>query len=196
MAGAYDSLIQIPVSGQPVSKSQYGDPVRNAIIDLDRRLALVEASILGVAFKSVTTTRTNNTLADDPDLKIFLQANSRYFVEVFATVAATTTAKIRTAWTVPAGTTGNRRVMGPGSAAVDADANNIGVRLGTHNFTTQLDYNGVRNSNIFQFQLQEVAIVTTAGTEGVVAFQWAQAVTNATGTIVAADSFMRATKLA
>ncbi|MET0418706.1 MAG: hypothetical protein ABW022_22045 [Actinoplanes sp.] len=166
------------------------------MIDLDRRLALVEASILGIAFKSVTTTRTNNTLSNDPDLQIFLQANSRYFVEVFATVAATTTAKIRTAWAVPAGTTGNRRCLGPGSTAAQADADNIAVRMGTHNFTTTLDYNGVRNSNVFQFQLQEVAIVTTAGTEGVVAFQWAQAVTNATGTIVAADSFMRATKLA
>lgn len=42
--GAYDTLIGIPVSGQKISVGTYGIPVRNAILDLDRRLALREAA--------------------------------------------------------------------------------------------------------------------------------------------------------
>jgi hypothetical protein len=36
--GAYDSLIQVPVPGQAISVSQYGVPVRDAILDIDDRL--------------------------------------------------------------------------------------------------------------------------------------------------------------
>lgn len=42
--GTYDSLIAIPVQGQKVSSGAYGKPVRDAIIDLDRRLLLQEAA--------------------------------------------------------------------------------------------------------------------------------------------------------
>lgn len=42
--GTYDSLIAVPVQGQKVSSGAYGVPVRNAIIDLDRRLLLQEAA--------------------------------------------------------------------------------------------------------------------------------------------------------
>jgi hypothetical protein len=42
--GAYDSLIGVPIPGQPISSGAYGVPVRNAILDLDTRLAIIEAS--------------------------------------------------------------------------------------------------------------------------------------------------------
>lgn len=41
--GNYDS-IQIPIQGQPISSSQFGAKVRNAIIDLDRRMSAYDAS--------------------------------------------------------------------------------------------------------------------------------------------------------
>jgi hypothetical protein len=41
--GNYDS-IGIPVQGQPISSSQYGIRVRDAVVDLDRRVSLLEAS--------------------------------------------------------------------------------------------------------------------------------------------------------
>lgn len=40
--GTYDALIAIPVQGQPISTSQYGIPVRNAINDLDTRVITLE----------------------------------------------------------------------------------------------------------------------------------------------------------
>lgn len=41
--GNYDTLISTPVPNQPISTSQYGIPVRNAILDLDNRATLLEA---------------------------------------------------------------------------------------------------------------------------------------------------------
>jgi hypothetical protein len=51
--GTYDSLIATPVSSQPISVGAYGVPVRNAILDLDRRLSLREAAELLPANQSV-----------------------------------------------------------------------------------------------------------------------------------------------
>lgn len=192
--GNYDG-IQVPVQGQTISSSLYGKLVRDAIVDLDRRVSNIESTLSNYAFKAGSTTRASTTtLADDPDLKMFLNANSTYFVEFFLTVAAIAAEDIKTAWTVPAGvTTANRRVLGPGSAALDSSADNIAVRMATHNYPTAAIYNGVRNSNSLQFQIQEVAIVRTGATAGYCAMQWAQNTSGATGTIVAADSFCRAT---
>lgn len=41
--GAYDS-IAIPVKGQPISSGAYGIPVRDAILDLDRRVSASDSS--------------------------------------------------------------------------------------------------------------------------------------------------------
>lgn len=42
--GTYDSLIAIPVQGQKVSSGAYGIAMRDALIDIDRRLLLREAA--------------------------------------------------------------------------------------------------------------------------------------------------------
>jgi hypothetical protein len=196
MMGNYDT-IQIPIPGQPVSKSQYGDRVRAAIIDLDTRVARIESTIANYAFKQTTTTRANTTtVSDDPDLKMWLEANSKYFVEFFVTCAATIAEDIKTAWSVPAGTlTTVRRVLGPGSTQNQVDADNLAIRIGTHVYATTVLYSGVRNSTALQFQFQEVAVVRTGATAGYVALQWAQGTSGATGALVCDDSFCRASKL-
>lgn len=195
--GNYDS-IQVPVQGQNISSSLYGQRVRDAIVDLDTRVSNIESTLSNYAFKVGTTTRANTTtVADDPDLKMFLQPNSTYFVEFFLTVAAIATEDIKTAWSVPAGVTSTtKRVLGPGSAALQTDADNIAVRMATHVYATTVLYNGVRNSLALQFQVQEVGIVRTGATAGYVAIQWAQGTSGATGATVNNDSFCRATLIA
>lgn len=195
--GNYDS-IQVPVQGQNISSSLYGQRVRDAIVDLDTRVSNIESTLSNYAFKVGTTTRANTTtVADDPDLRMFLQPNSTYFVEFFLTVAAIAAEDIKTAWSVPAGVLSTtKRVIGPGSAALENNADNIAVRLATHVYATTVLYNGVRNSLALQFQVQEVGIVRTGGTAGYVALQWAQGTTGATGATVNADSFCRATLIA
>jgi hypothetical protein len=42
--GLYDALIATPIPGQPISAGSFGVPVRNAILDLDNRLAVREAA--------------------------------------------------------------------------------------------------------------------------------------------------------
>ena len=42
--GTYDSLISVPVSSQKISVGTYGIPMRDAVLDLDRRLLLREAA--------------------------------------------------------------------------------------------------------------------------------------------------------
>ena len=194
--GNYDS-IQIPVQGNPLSASQFGVRVRDAIVAIDTRLSRIESTLSNYARKTSNTTRASTvTVADDPDLKLWLEANSSYFVEFFITTASLAAEDIKTAWTVPAGvTTTNRRVLGPGSTAAETSADNISGRFGTHLFATTVIYNGVRNSVGNQYQVQEIAVVTTGATAGYCTFQWAQGTSGATGTIVYAESFARATKL-
>jgi hypothetical protein len=194
--GNYDN-IQIPIQGQPISTSQYGNRVRDAILSLDARVASIESTLSNYVTKVSNTTRTATTTnTDDPDLKLYLEAGSKYFVEFFITVGATAAEDFKTSWSLPTGAlTFNRRVLGPGSAALDAQADNIAVRMGTHGFATPITYNGVRNSTN-QFQVQEIGIITTGpANPGYVGFQWAQGTSGATGTIVYGESFGRATKV-
>lgn len=66
--GAYDS-IQIPVSGQPISSSLYGVRVRDAILDLDRRVSSYDAST-GVGKALSTTNQSLNTTTETVALTI------------------------------------------------------------------------------------------------------------------------------
>lgn len=62
MAGTYDALIGIPISGQPISSGAYGIPVRAAIIDLDRRLLAMESTnAVGKVFSTTNATLTSAT---------------------------------------------------------------------------------------------------------------------------------------
>lgn len=191
----YDDIL-IPAPDQPISSSQFGIRVRDSILDLNRRVQLIESTMSNYAFKLANTTRANTTTAtSDPDLQMWLEANSGYFVEFFMNVGAIPAEDIKTQWAVPSGTTTTtRRVLGPGSTAANSDADNISGRFGTHQYGTGIQYNGVRSANNLFFQVQEVAVVRTGGTAGYVAMQWAQVTSGATGTVVAADSFCRATK--
>lgn len=61
--GNYDSLIAVPVPGQPISVGTYGVPVRNAILDLDARMSIREAAEMLPANQSASGGGTNNVTA-------------------------------------------------------------------------------------------------------------------------------------
>jgi hypothetical protein len=147
------------------------------------------------AYKATTLDRTSSTMADDPDLAMPLDANATYHVEFHLHYAATDTARLRTAWTVPAGTSGNRSAVGPDQGVILSGTSSGGTgRYGVHNFPTACTY-GTRNDNTLQcFALEEATLFTT--TAGTCALQWAQATTNATAARLAQGSFMRVTRLA
>jgi hypothetical protein len=204
--GTYEAGITIPVPGQPIGASGYGIPVRDAIIDLDRRLLSIESTLSNYALKVGATIRASNvTPTADPDLQLYLQAGAKYFVEMFLSVAALNTADFQTQWIVPTATsTISRRVFGPAAnlgstygltSTNEANADAVLMRHGVHNWATTVPYNGVRNSATNTFQIQENGIVTTTTDPGYVALAWSQVTSIATGTQVSADSFMRATKI-
>jgi hypothetical protein len=138
------------------------------------------------------TPRTVATVSADPDLTFNVVANALYDVEFIIRWGALQAAGLRTAWTVPSGTTGNRMVAGPGSAnAVQTDANTTEMRWAVHGLSTQVLYTDPRNANSLQTWTSERALLAVSGTAGAVTLTWGQNVANATGTIVSANSSIR-----
>ena len=138
------------------------------------------------------TPRVNSTLAADPDLTFPVVANALYEVTFNIRWAGLQAAGLRTDWTVPAGTTGNRECMGPGSAnAVQADANTTELRWAVHGYGTACLYTNPRNSVSLQTMTIEHALLAVGATAGSCTLRWAQNVTNATGSLVNANSFVK-----
>ncbi|MFC7817547.1 hypothetical protein ACFUTR_23235 [Streptomyces sp. NPDC057367] len=145
------------------------------------------------AYKGSDTTRTATTVtADDPDLVLTLEANATYYVEVFIHYAASSSELLLTHWTVPSGATGFRSAWGPAQTVATSDPAGDG-RWGIHGFTTDVQY-GTRSNATFQTMAWETGnVITTDG--GTLALKWAQNTSGATGTRVAAGSYMRAKRI-
>jgi hypothetical protein len=156
------------------------------------------ASPLGLPllkYKAAHTDRASTTtLADDPDLTVTLDANAVYVVEFHLHYAATDTARIKTAWTVPASAAGNRSAVGPDQGVILSGSSGGTGRWGVHNFGTNCIY-GTRNDASNQCAaLEEATVITTSG--GTCALQWAQVTSSATATRMGQGSWMRATRIA
>ena len=139
------------------------------------------------------------TLTNDTDLVATLEANARYHVTFLIHFAALDAAQFQTAWTVPSGSSGVRSAAGAawtlaGGAATAQAADGGYHRSGVHAFTTAVRY-GSRNSASNQCVCVEEAYVTTSSTAGTLALQWAQAVSNATATRVAAGSSLHVRRI-
>ncbi|WP_328404009.1 hypothetical protein OHS70_34270 [Streptomyces sp. NBC_00390] len=132
-------------------------------------------------------------LVADPHLITQLQANAKYLVEFHLYYAALSAAAFKTTWSVPAGATGNRSVLGPGSAATEGNADNLAVRSGVHATATTVVY-GTRNHATNLAHAVESGILTTT-TAGTLALSWAQNVSHATAARLATGSYMRVTRL-
>lgn len=154
----------------------------------DFTVEMLRSMITNYVIKSGSeSTASDATINDDSDLLFAVEANATYHVKFNVFAAATTTADIKTAWSVPTGAAGLRKVSGPGSTAADGSADNVAGKFGVHGFTTEITYSGVRNSNTLQFWILEEALVITSSTAGNVTFRWSQATSNATASIVYAS---------
>lgn len=138
------------------------------------------------------TPRTVVTLVNDPDLTFPVLANALYEVYFNVRFAGLQAAGLRTAWSVPAGTTGNRECHGPGSAnATQTDANTTEMRHAVHGYATACNYTNPRNSASLQTYLEEQALLQVGATAGSVVLQWGQVTANATGSLVNANSYVK-----
>jgi hypothetical protein len=147
-------------------------------------------------FKTASTTRTSTTVfADDPDLTLQLEANATYFVEIHVVFGALAAEDIKTNWTTPSGSVGNRTANGPGSTALEGNADNVSGKYGLHGYGTTITYNGVRDSASNQAWFIETSKIVTTNA-GTCALQWAQGTSGVTGTTVGVGSYMRAKRMA
>jgi len=134
--------------------------------------------------KSADETITNNTIQNDDQLFVSVAANSQYKVEMFLIYQATATPLIKIGWTAPAGATFNWVANGLASS-VTASSSGVILRAGQVLADNPVlgTFGSIGVSNI---ALPSGWLTTT--TAGTLQFQWAQSVTNATGSVVKAGS--------
>ncbi len=142
--------------------------------------------------KDSATSRANfPTMTDDPDLRFELEGNAVYFIEFFVNYITTDTPGFKTAWTVPVGSSGLRRVEGLGPGVHEANA--IGdTRMGVHAFSTQVTW-GNRTGGTQAFIAETGTVYTDAA--GTVALAWCQNSSNASATEVSATSYARCKRI-
>jgi hypothetical protein len=130
------------------------------------------------------------TLNDDTVLKFAAVANTKYRVELYAMVSGLN-GNIKLAWSVPAGATGLRSVLGPAANSVNRDDTN--VRVGAHQFTTEVIYGLASESGYAA--IQERFVIEVGATAGNVTLRHAQGTTSADQTAMRGASYMVVRKL-
>lgn len=144
--------------------------------------------------KAANTDRVNSTPLADPELTAALEANAQYEIQFDLRVGGIAAADLVTRWAVPLAVSGERMVTAPGTAALDASADNVTAKFGAIDFANPMTYNGVRSGTALLFRVFEWGLITTT-TAGTCALTWAQGTTNATATRVAAGSIMRVRRI-
>ncbi|MFB7111720.1 hypothetical protein [Streptomyces sp. NPDC056291] len=129
--------------------------------------------------KTADQSRTSTTtLANDSQLLLPVVANASYTLFLMCVFSGGTTGDIKFAWSVPSGTTLRwTDQTGVSGLATDTDV-----------------YNAPGGTTQVAFQIW--ATVVTSATAGNVTFQWAQSATDATATIVRANSYLRLERFA
>lgn len=134
----------------------------------------------------------NQTLVNDADLTFPVLANAVYDVTFNVRWAGLQAAGLRIAWSVPAGTTGNRECYGPGpNNVVNSGSDTTSMRWAVVPYATAVLYTNPRDSVSSQVFTIESTILSVGSTAGSVTLQWAQKTTNATGSLVNASSYVK-----
>lgn len=138
------------------------------------------------------TVTSSTTLVNDSDLFFPVVANGQYEFELHLRFGALLAAGIKLAWTAPAGTSMNVSYGGPGTANVaETNANTTEMKWVVHGHTTSAPFTSPRNTAASQTWLMAQSLFTAGATAGNIQLQWAQNVSNATGTIVQSPSYIR-----
>lgn len=151
--------------------------------------SLLQAMLPMYAWKTAAETVTSSTtLQNDNDLYLTAAANAYYDFACMLTYQGGTqgSSDLAWAWSVPSGTTMNYAVEGIQTSGAATPGFLRGVSGGT------AGTNGSGNS----FSLNMEGTLYTGNTSGTVQLQWAQAHSNATGTIVQAGSNMKLRQMA
>jgi hypothetical protein len=132
----------------------------------------------------------DTTLNDDTVLKFSVVANTKYRVQLYA-MATGAGGNIKFAWSVPSGATGVRAVTGPAANSTSRDDTN--VRIGVHNFSSEIIY-GLNSVSTYA-GIQETFVIAIGANAGTVTLQHAQSASSVDPTVMRASSFMIVKKL-
>lgn len=153
--------------------------------------AKLRGSVLSAAFgevrpitarKTIDESLQNNTMQDDNELAVVLDANATYRIAADIISNSGTTPDISYAWSIPSGAGGLWTVTALVSSA---------LYLGVLTWAQTAAVDGTAADNFHR--LEGVMVTSSAGT---LQFRWAQTTTTATNTTVKANSLLVATRVA
>lgn len=139
------------------------------------------------AVKNGDTSRASTiTPTNDADLTLTLRPGVTYRVVAEIGCTGATAGDIRLCWAVTGTITTitNRRIIGPQVATTDSTATSVKIQTGWA-LTSNVQYG---TDGVAAGYIQETFIVAAGASGGVLTLQWAQGTSNATGTVLKANS--------
>jgi cytochrome b len=144
---------------------------------------LLAAQPLHVVRGSDSAGRVNNTLANDDVLTLAVEANAVYNLHAWLGFTALAAADFRAGWSVPAGSTLQWTPYTQNGGAASTVG---GVITDRSSAATAQTSGGIGAGNIMTMLI--FGTLRIGATAGSIILQWAQDTTNATGTVLKADS--------
>lgn len=180
--------IQIPVSRQKASASQFAVPVRDAINDLDDRVS--NSSNPTIVRKLTDEPVTNSiVLHPDPELVAPVLANTFYQFDAGVFYTGTAAGKIQFGWLAPAGAS---FVWAPDCLDAGITANTSGITDRSQKFTTNVVTMGVDGATVCTARPSGLLFI--GSTPGVFQARFAQVVAAAsTSAVLKAQSWLKLT---
>jgi hypothetical protein len=168
--------------------SQWPQIFAGDLLDADLLMSMVPLD----ARKTVSTSRASNiVVAADPELVLTVAANAEYRIEFYLRISGDPAADMDIKVTVPSGATGSYTVTGrlAGTSVADSDARtSTRIAFGVETqFSTPSTAAAQANHGAGR-------LITTNG--GTVSIDWAQTVSNATATVMEADSWISLRRIA
>lgn len=143
--------------------------------------------------KSADESRTSTAaVSNDTEFFFACEANALYLLEGYLKYSGATAGDINIDWTAPAGSTGEWFAIGIANDTA-ATANGYLVQMATQDIEAQRSFGTITGVN---YGLSLNGTLRTSSTAGTYQMQWAQLTSNATATIIAADSWMKLTRVA
>ncbi|OQR64785.1 hypothetical protein B6E66_07445 [Streptomyces maremycinicus] len=168
--------------------SQWPQIYAGDFLDADLMMSMLPLD----ARKTVSTSRASNiVVAADPELVLTVAANAEYRIEFYFRISGDPAADMDIKFTVPSGATGSYTVTGrlAGTSTADSDARtSTRIAFGVETqFSTPSTAAAQANHGAGR-------LITTTG--GTFSIDWAQTVSNATASVMEADSWISLRRIA
>lgn len=152
---------------------------------------LMESMLPQVAIKTASTTRTSTTaISADPELQLPVVAGAEYVGEFYFRISGNSAGDMDVQFTTPAGATGSWAGYRLVAASVDGGTGTT-VRAAL-NAEISLSTPSTGTAQVVEGQFR----ITMGGTSGTLSIDWAQGTSNATGSVMEADSFIKMRRVA